>query len=273
MSDWYAVARAVWDHELFEREAYSSREAWLWLVGQAVWKPTHVHGVLIQRGQCTFSLRFLAEKWGWSTSKVRRFLATLKNHKMIDTPTGTPTGTPIDTPTGTPTTVVTICNYEKFQSKTSVAETPTDTPPDTQTGTPTGTKKKNLTSKQKNSPPTREGGLFGPKVFSTKKTELPDGPPAKPKGLHLCPPEWEPTPEHHALGDELGLTPREVHDSASGMRDWSVGGGNKKLDWHATFRNWMRRDAAARRRQGGGLRPQQRKPVSWADIANAAREK
>ena len=105
----YGVDRGVWDHPLFrERKAFSRREAWLWLLSEAAWKPRRVRmtGVTmtLARGQIAHSLRFMATAWGWEKTKVERFFEALKTETMIAT----------DTATGH--TITTICNYDKYQA-------------------------------------------------------------------------------------------------------------------------------------------------------------
>jgi len=85
----FAVDRGVWEHYLLVTEApFSRREAWLWLLSEAAWKPHRRRladrSIELQRGQLTASLRFIAEKWRWREPRVRRFLAMLKNERMID---------------------------------------------------------------------------------------------------------------------------------------------------------------------------------------------
>ena len=54
------------------------RAAWIWLIEHAAWKPQkwRVGGATIQlqRGQLIASLRYLGKAWGWSKSRVQRFL-------------------------------------------------------------------------------------------------------------------------------------------------------------------------------------------------------
>lgn len=116
--------RGVWDHELFARDEYSRREAWLWLVASAVWKDQRIRikdsMLPLSRGQCAFSLRFLATKWGWSKDKVARFMRHLEIETMIETQARRDI------------TIITICNYEKYQSsKDDDCDTERDTERDT----------------------------------------------------------------------------------------------------------------------------------------------
>lgn len=104
----FAVDRAVFSHPLLTTgEPFSRREAWLWLISEAAWKPRKVGriGAVIEleRGQLAHSVRFIADAWGWSKSSVDRFLTRLK------------TGTMIGTSTGTGLLVITICNYDAYQ--------------------------------------------------------------------------------------------------------------------------------------------------------------
>lgn len=103
----FAVSRAIWDHEMFDREAFTEREAWMWLISEAAWKPTRTRiGTLmveLGRGQLAHSVRFMAERWGWSKSRVDRFLGRLK------------IGTLIETDAGQGVNVITICKYSEYQ--------------------------------------------------------------------------------------------------------------------------------------------------------------
>lgn len=123
--------------------------------------------------------------------------------------------------------------------------------------------------KEESLPLTGEGSspaLFGVNA-NAFEAELPSGPPAKPKrsGPTICPDDFEPTAEHHALADELSLSPRDVTAAVCEMRDWSRSGGKKKLDWNATFRNWLRSNA--RRKPGAPRGGGNRGGLTFADIA------
>lgn len=67
----------------------------------------------------------------------------------------------------------------------------------------------------------------------------------------LCPTDWFPSEDLQAYARELGLSADTCMREAAAMRDWSASSGNKKLDWDATFRNWLRRksEQAPRRPQ------------------------
>ena len=104
----FAVDRAIWDHDyLVDSAPFSRREAWLWLVSEAAWKP-HRRRIAgntfnLTRGQVAASTRFIASKWRWSEPKVRRFLKGLISEGMVDA----------NTDAGM--TVITVCNYDAYQ--------------------------------------------------------------------------------------------------------------------------------------------------------------
>lgn len=103
----YGVDRGIWDHPAFKPERFTHREGWLWLLSEAAWKAHSrwVGSVQVDlaRGQLAHSLRFMASKWRWSEAGVRRFLKRLQSRAMIV----------VTTDAGV--TVITICNYAKYQ--------------------------------------------------------------------------------------------------------------------------------------------------------------
>jgi hypothetical protein len=112
----FAIDRGVWDHPMFAKEKFSEREAWIWLISSAAWEPIRVRvgraSFDLARGQCAFALRFLAEKWQWSEPRVRRFLKRLTDDAAVLV---------LATREAT---LITICNYDDYQSsrRTDVAE-------------------------------------------------------------------------------------------------------------------------------------------------------
>src|SRR3954467_12922054 len=103
----FQVDRGVWSHPVFAPDPFTEREAWLWLIARAAWKPNGVRVgqlfVRVERGQLAVSTRYLAEAWQWGKCSVARFLAKLIDARMIDARHGRDT------------TVITLCNYEKYQ--------------------------------------------------------------------------------------------------------------------------------------------------------------
>jgi hypothetical protein len=115
--------RGALHHEFFRRKEHSEFEAWVWLLTEASWKPrTRRIGdfvVNLKRGQLAASVRHLATIWKWSVGKVQRFVGRLKFETMID----------VQNDTGI--SVITICNYDKYQTGAIDVDTPTDTANDT----------------------------------------------------------------------------------------------------------------------------------------------
>lgn len=91
-----------------KREPFCKAAAWAWLIDHACYKatPANVNGKIIElrRGQIAASVRFLAEAWGWSTTRVFRCLRSFQDAGAIT----------CSTETGQ--IVVTVCNYDKYQS-------------------------------------------------------------------------------------------------------------------------------------------------------------
>lgn len=113
MSGFIAMSRDALDHPLLkDGERF---RAWFWLISKACWKATRIDvaGQIIelQRGQLCYSVRYLAEAWGWSKSTVDRFLHRLQAESMLSL-TRSKTGTA----SGTGQFVITICNYDKYQT-------------------------------------------------------------------------------------------------------------------------------------------------------------
>lgn len=121
MSGFYLMHRGWRHNPIFKDEPYTEREAWEYLIEEAAYQDRRkrVAGVIVdvKRGQVAASTRFLAEAWGWAHSKARRFLERLEKEAMI----GTASDTGI--------TVISICNYEKYQAPDIECGTLSDTAP------------------------------------------------------------------------------------------------------------------------------------------------
>jgi|GEM_PF-2019881 len=105
MTGFIALHREAFSHSLL-KDAERFR-AWFWLVANAAWKPTKHDArgrtITVERGQICAGREYLAKEWGWSPSAVERFLARLETEQMIERTTGQIK------------TVITICNYDKYQ--------------------------------------------------------------------------------------------------------------------------------------------------------------
>lgn len=125
MSGFVAMSRKMLEHPLFKGQ-HDRVYAWLWLIMNAAWKPVpfDINGriVTLQRGQLCASIRHLAAEWGMSKSAVDRFITRLKTETMIETEAGHGK------------LIITICNYEKYQSAKDRHRDTSGTPTGTQAG-------------------------------------------------------------------------------------------------------------------------------------------
>jgi hypothetical protein len=122
------------NHPFFARESFTEREAWMWLIAAAAWKPTQVRFgrniVALERGQLAFSTRFLAGKFGWPQSRIVRFMRRLESNSMVNTLATRGS------------TQVTICNYDKYAFETLAVRKPVHKP--THSRFTRGSKKKKI---------------------------------------------------------------------------------------------------------------------------------
>jgi len=110
---WFKLYRGWQDSPMFRSD--KDKLCWLWLLENAVVKEATVSisnkPVKINRGQLCYSIRFLAKAWGANPSYVRCFLKHLKKWHAIHTVNDTGQ------------TLITICNYSRFQDKQSENDT------------------------------------------------------------------------------------------------------------------------------------------------------
>ena len=99
--------RKVWSHPLFGEEPFTRREAWIWILSNAAFKPRTVtfggktHNAA--RGEVVATASYLAKAWRWQKPKVQRFLRALAGEGMVEIETGRDA------------TRVRVLNYERFQ--------------------------------------------------------------------------------------------------------------------------------------------------------------
>ena len=132
MSNLFQVCRSINDHDLFWTRDGRCRidryAAWMWMIGTARWKTNG-----IGRGQLHCSERVLAKKFfGGSRKKAEIFRGHLERHNMVFwEPQSGPQGS-----------LVTICNYEKYQTLGSMDE-PVKEPLEEKKGATKGAQKEN----------------------------------------------------------------------------------------------------------------------------------
>lgn len=138
---WYSVCQDMFDHEVVgwqlrppaaadkSRHAQPFMLVWQWLIKEAAHtdRKRNVSGyvVFLRRGQVAVSYRYLAKLANWHVSAVRAFMERLAAFDMVQLSAthdadqlvlGLGTGRVNLIQKGTPPTVVTICNYGKYQA-------------------------------------------------------------------------------------------------------------------------------------------------------------
>lgn len=130
-----------------KRDAWSPMEAWFWMITEASHRahPLRVMDtvVTLERGQLALAERRLADLANWGRTAAKNFLGKLELHGMISR------ATPIeaartqkgqlsleidDKKTCHPLTIVTLCNYDKYQFGLRMKES-THVPPTNQEST------------------------------------------------------------------------------------------------------------------------------------------
>lgn len=119
------ISRELVDHSAFDGP-FDERSAWLWLLSEAAWANYRktVNGIVLDlvRGELAVSQRYLAERWQWDRSKVRRFLDKLFTKQMCQRRTvfGDSKNSSI--------TIVCISNFDQWQGTAGKVTDATKTP-------------------------------------------------------------------------------------------------------------------------------------------------
>lgn len=127
MVGWVKVHRELEEHWIWTEKPFSKGQAWIDLIMHAQFseerKKISIKGKLygLKRGQQARSEQTLAKTWGWSRGKIRRFLTRLKDEQMIVQHSDNKTS------------IITILNYDKYQSTQTALDTADGTALDTAT--------------------------------------------------------------------------------------------------------------------------------------------
>jgi hypothetical protein len=120
------ISRELVDHPTFDGDTFDRRSAWLWLLSEAAWanyrKTANGIALDLVRGELAVSERYLAQRWRWDKSRVRRFLEKLTAEQMIErrTVSGTTRNSAI--------TVIRISNFDHWQGTEGKVTDATKTP-------------------------------------------------------------------------------------------------------------------------------------------------
>jgi len=124
---WIKIHRQIEDNDLWFREKFTSGQAWIDMLIMANHNKNtfRVRGIdiTIDRGQIGRGIRSISDRWQWSHTKTMRFLKELEERDMIERKISNVVQ------------VITIKNYDSYQSN----ETQNDTQNGTQTALQNGT--------------------------------------------------------------------------------------------------------------------------------------
>jgi hypothetical protein len=229
----FAIDRGIWDHPMFaSSDPFSKREAWMWLISEAAWKPhrRRIAGVLadLLRGQLVHSLRHLAECWGWSLKRVRGFLSALEEDEMIATATDTGI------------TVITICKYNEYQRVSLPKGTGSDTVRDTPTPTPSHTARAHQghNKEDKEYREYKEDSLSRVSEEASKEAKRSG---LKSLGTQL-PENWTPDDELcEQVKSAFGMTDDDLRSELLGFHAEHAAKGTFSQNWRASFITWCKR--------------------------------
>lgn len=233
MSGFVALHREAMDHPLFHGDA-QRLGAWLWLVARAAWKPTpfDLSGriITLERGQLCASRSQMAKAWGMSESSVERYLARLQTEQMIGRETGQGRS------------IITICNYAKYQDISDEAGQAT--------GRATGQRPdSDRTAKEQGNKGTRDKEPNGSSSQGAGE-DLDGAPQEKPKpkpkpktsttSVRMTE-DWKPGPLPADVAALVELwPPGRLEREAANVRDFWLEKTTKRPGWDRTFHNRIR---------------------------------
>lgn len=115
---WIAVRRNIHEHPIFAGQP-ERVYVWLWMISTAAWKDTRMDAngrtITVRRGQILTSYRQMSKATGVGVQVCRTLIERLQTENAVNT----------DTSTGR--MLITICNYDKYQTPPSVAGTGSNT--------------------------------------------------------------------------------------------------------------------------------------------------
>lgn len=111
MQGYIKLHRSILDNTIFKCKPFSKGQAWITLLMLTNHKEGYINVkngelIKIKRGECGYSELALADLFGWSRGKVKRFLELLKSEKMIHQKTVANR------------TIISILNYDNYQNDT-----------------------------------------------------------------------------------------------------------------------------------------------------------
>ncbi len=165
-------------------------------------------------GESLRSLLTLSRRWGWSKSKVRRFLELLEKERQIDTVNETVT------------TRITICNYEQYDPKKQKRETVSETH-----------SKRTRNALETHSNPKKNVKNVKNVKNGKNKSENPlifNSPQPVPDEIMI-------TEEIKAYADKKGFT-GSIEEIIEAMTQWAQSQNIKRYNWYAQLQGFIRRE-------------------------------
>lgn len=115
---WIKLYRKIFNNPLYFTEPFTRSSAWIDLILLANHKENYIikRGIKVpvKRGQIGFGIDTLAKRWKWSRGKVERFLKLLENEEQIVRQNDNVTS------------LISILNYDEYQSNDKANEIPND---------------------------------------------------------------------------------------------------------------------------------------------------
>lgn len=116
---WIQLHRTLQDNPIWSCEPFTKGQAWVDLLMLANHKDGYIlidgQRIDIKRGQLGWSALNLSKRWKWSRGKTTRYLKMLNNDFQIELKPNNRN------------TIITICNYNKYQSRDTTDSTTRDT--------------------------------------------------------------------------------------------------------------------------------------------------
>lgn len=208
-SGWIKLHRSLEHSKLWLSEPFTRGQAWVDILILANHKGGHIRvsgqRIDIARGECGWSEANLAIRWRWSRGKVRRFINELECDQMLTKKTNTRT------------TILTICNYDKYQGLDEVDGTTDGTTDGHQIVQQTDTNKKGKKGKK--------GEEVSNPPLTPKHIETPVVPPNQCELVNLS----------NKLSTYVDISKHEQADSTNGvLKNLDLGKGSYNILHHIT---------------------------------------
>lgn len=222
----YRMARGWLNHPAFVAQPFDRRSAWCWMIEEAGYAPRRrsIGGKTfeLQRGQFTASTRFMAKAWQWSEAAVRRYLSRLRTDAMIDARSDAGQ------------LVITISNYDKYQSPVREADAADDAADDA--GATQERRSSDANENEINE--INEGNLFPSERERGKKPERPKAQRRKPEVPFPTATEFETRCLEHAATDHPD---RDAPHEFKRFAIHAEQNDRRCRDWFAAWRLWLLR--------------------------------